>query len=135
MKINTNKPYHIFAEHVEQEALDQFESALNCEFATRGALMPDAHTGYSLPIGAVVETKHIIGWIVIVPEPKTHTTTVELCNGKIIDLSYTCRGQPAIVSNRDRPLPVLLCRVDGGVIYRNTCNILHDEVEPITQNK
>lgn len=65
MKINTSKPYHIFAEHIEQLALDQFESAMNCEFAVRGALMPDAHAGYSLPIGAVVATKDYVvpSWV------------------------------------------------------------------------
>jgi tRNA-splicing ligase RtcB len=35
------------------------------DFVTRGALMPDAHTGYSLPIGAVVETKGYVvpSWV------------------------------------------------------------------------
>lgn len=65
MNIETNKPYKIFAEVLEQGALDQFQSAMNCEFATRGALMPDAHQGYSLPIGAVVETEGVIvpAWV------------------------------------------------------------------------
>ncbi|MDD4394220.1 MAG: RtcB family protein [Desulfobacterales bacterium] len=59
------KPIKIYAEHVEQEALDQFESAMGQDFAVKGALMPDAHTGYSLPIGAVVATDGVIvpSWI------------------------------------------------------------------------
>lgn len=65
MQIDTNKPYKIFAEHLDQAALDQFQSAMNCEFTTRGALMPDAHKGYSLPIGSVVETEGVIvpAWV------------------------------------------------------------------------
>lgn len=65
MKIRTDKPHRIFAESLEQGALDQFESAMNCDFAVRGALMPDAHFGYSLPIGAVVATSGVIvpSWV------------------------------------------------------------------------
>lgn len=50
------KPHRIFADYIEHEALRQFEDAMRQPFVRRGALMPDAHTGYSLPIGAVVET-------------------------------------------------------------------------------
>jgi tRNA-splicing ligase RtcB (3'-phosphate/5'-hydroxy nucleic acid ligase) len=60
MQIKTDKPYRIFAEHVEQSALDQFEVAMSHEAIVRGALMPDAHTGYSLPIGGVVASKDVI---------------------------------------------------------------------------
>jgi tRNA-splicing ligase RtcB len=65
MKVNTDKPHRIFAESLEQGTLDQFESAMNCDFAVRGALMPDAHFGYSLPIGSVVATSGVIvpAWV------------------------------------------------------------------------
>lgn len=65
MEIHTNKPYKIFAEVLEQGALDQFESAMSQPFAVRGALMPDAHTGYSLPIGAVIATEGVVvpAWV------------------------------------------------------------------------
>lgn len=65
MKINTDKPYKIFAEVIEQEALNQFESAMQQPFVVRGALMPDAHAGYSLPIGAVVATDGVVlpSWV------------------------------------------------------------------------
>lgn len=65
MQINTDKPYRIFAEVLEQEALNQFESAMQQPFSVRGALMPDAHAGYSLPIGAVVATDGVIlpAWV------------------------------------------------------------------------
>lgn len=65
MKINTDKPYRIFAEALEAEALNQFESAMQQPFVVRGALMPDAHAGYTLPIGAVVATDGFVlpSWI------------------------------------------------------------------------
>jgi len=61
------KPYKIFDQHVEIEdgALYQFFSAMEQDFVVRGALMPDAHQGYSLPIGAVVATDNFVlpSWV------------------------------------------------------------------------
>jgi len=59
------KPHKIFAKEIEPSALDQFYSAMRLEYSVRGALMPDAHTGYTLPIGAVVATDGIIlpSWV------------------------------------------------------------------------
>lgn len=59
------KQTKIYAEHLEQTALDQFNEAMSQDFSVKGALMPDAHTGYSLPIGAVVATKGVIvpAWV------------------------------------------------------------------------
>jgi len=51
------KPYKIYAENLEQEAVDQFVAAMELDSVVKGALMPDAHTGYSLPIGCVVAVK------------------------------------------------------------------------------
>lgn len=51
------KQTKIYAEVLEQSALDQFNEAMSMECAVQGALMPDAHTGYTLPIGAVIKTK------------------------------------------------------------------------------
>ena len=55
----------IFAQNIEQEALNQFYSAMKNDFAIAGALLPDAHTGYTLPIGGVVGTDHYIlpSWV------------------------------------------------------------------------
>ncbi len=56
---------HIFGDNIEQTALDQFYSAMAQDFAVKGALMADAHTGYSLPIGAVVATDGVVvpSWV------------------------------------------------------------------------
>jgi tRNA-splicing ligase RtcB len=55
----------IYAEVLEDTAKEQFDSAMEQEFSVAGALMPDAHTGYSLPIGAAISTKGIIlpAWV------------------------------------------------------------------------
>lgn len=65
LKINTDKPHKIFAEVLEKGALEQFESAMRQDYAVQGALMPDAHLGYSLPIGAVIATKDVVvpAWV------------------------------------------------------------------------
>ena len=59
------KPHKVYAEYLEHDAIDQFVSAMNCDFAVQGALMPDCHTGYSLPIGSVVATDGVIlpSWV------------------------------------------------------------------------
>lgn len=61
------KPFKIYDDgvNIEQGALDQFYSAMEQDFVVRGALMPDAHQGYSLPIGAVVATKDYVlpSWV------------------------------------------------------------------------
>jgi len=60
-----DKQIKIYAEHLEATALEQFNCAMEQDFSVKGALMPDAHTGYSLPIGAVVATDGMIlpSWV------------------------------------------------------------------------
>ncbi len=55
----------IFGKKIEPKALEQFRSAMEQDFAIKGALMPDAHTGYSLPIGGVVATDGVVvpAWV------------------------------------------------------------------------
>ena len=59
------KPFKIYGDNIEQGALDQFYSAMEQDFVVRGALMPDAHQGYSLPIGGVVATDNFVlpSWV------------------------------------------------------------------------
>jgi len=49
----------IYANPLEDSALDQYVTALSQPDAIQGALMADAHTGYTLPIGAVIKSKKI----------------------------------------------------------------------------
>lgn len=43
-------------EEIDRAAIDQMENALRLPISVAGALMPDAHIGYGLPIGGVLAT-------------------------------------------------------------------------------
>jgi tRNA-splicing ligase RtcB len=61
-----NKKWAIYgAEGIDGKALHQFFEAMACDFAVQGAVMPDCHFGYALPIGAVVATNKVIvcAWV------------------------------------------------------------------------
>lgn len=58
---NTGVHFNTFgAEHIEQGAFHQMYTAVKIPVAVAGALMPDAHHGYGLPIGGVLATKNAI---------------------------------------------------------------------------
>lgn len=55
------KSYQIYgAEAIEQGAINQMETAMRLPVTVAGALMPDAHQGYGLPIGGVLATKNAV---------------------------------------------------------------------------
>jgi tRNA-splicing ligase RtcB (3'-phosphate/5'-hydroxy nucleic acid ligase) len=55
---NENVAYSIFGkEFIEDEALRQMNTAVSLPISIAGALMPDAHQGYGLPIGGVLATE------------------------------------------------------------------------------
>lgn len=45
---------------MEPEAVMQMEKACRLPVAVAGALMPDAHVGYGLPIGGVLATENAV---------------------------------------------------------------------------
>jgi tRNA-splicing ligase RtcB (3'-phosphate/5'-hydroxy nucleic acid ligase) len=54
-------PYKIYGEdNIEHGALTQFYDMMKLECTIKGALMPDAHHGYTLPIGGVLATRDTI---------------------------------------------------------------------------
>ena len=57
MKIKDAK---IYSEHIDPAAISQFYDIIKNDEIVAGALMPDAHKGYSLPIGGVVASKGLI---------------------------------------------------------------------------
>jgi tRNA-splicing ligase RtcB len=58
---NVGVPFNTFgAEHIEQGAFHQMYSAVKLPVAVAGALMPDAHHGYGLPIGGVLATRNAV---------------------------------------------------------------------------
>lgn len=48
------------AEHIEEGALKQMQTASKLPVSVAGALMPDAHQGYGLPIGGVLATDNAV---------------------------------------------------------------------------
>jgi tRNA-splicing ligase RtcB len=60
--LNTeSKSYQIYgADGIEQGALNQMETAMKLPVTVVGALMPDAHQGYGLPIGGVLATQNAV---------------------------------------------------------------------------
>nr|MCU0355395.1 RtcB family protein [Cytophagales bacterium] len=49
--------YQVFgSEQIEKGAIEQMDTAAKLPVSVAGALMPDAHTGYGLPIGGVLAT-------------------------------------------------------------------------------
>jgi tRNA-splicing ligase RtcB len=47
-------------EHIDHASLEQMDGAMRLPVALAGALMPDAHKGYGLPIGGVLATENVV---------------------------------------------------------------------------
>ncbi len=55
------KPFAIYGKkHITQDTIRQMETAMQLPVSQYGALMPDAHVGYGLPIGGVLATKNAV---------------------------------------------------------------------------
>jgi tRNA-splicing ligase RtcB (3'-phosphate/5'-hydroxy nucleic acid ligase) len=53
------KPFRVFGKKfIDQNTINQMEMAMRLPVAKNGALMPDAHVGYGLPIGGVLATEN-----------------------------------------------------------------------------
>lgn len=53
--------FSIFGQrHISPNAIAQMDAAMKLPIAIKGALMPDAHHGYGLPIGAVLAAKNAV---------------------------------------------------------------------------
>lgn len=61
-KLNaTRAPFQIYGENeIDEQAKYQLYDALKLPISVAGALMPDAHTGYGLPIGGVLATRNAV---------------------------------------------------------------------------
>src|SRR5437870_1719151 len=53
-------PYHIWGTNLEPDSVQQMDNACKLPVAVSGALMPDAHVGYGLPIGGVLATRNAV---------------------------------------------------------------------------
>src|SRR4051812_35603320 len=58
---NTGIQFNVFGtEYIEQGTMHQMYTAAKLPVAVAGALMPDAHQGYGLPIGGVLATENAV---------------------------------------------------------------------------
>jgi tRNA-splicing ligase RtcB (3'-phosphate/5'-hydroxy nucleic acid ligase) len=53
-------PWKQWGEHLEPNAVQQMRNACSLPVTMRGALMPDAHVGYGLPIGGVIGVRDAV---------------------------------------------------------------------------
>ncbi|MGC9053005.1 MAG: RtcB family protein, partial [Candidatus Hydrogenedens sp.] len=53
-------PYKIWGTDIDPESIQQMQNACSLPVSIRGALMPDAHVGYGLPIGGVLATNNAV---------------------------------------------------------------------------
>src|SRR5262245_46118177 len=56
----TDAPYKVWGDDIEADALTRMRNAGKLPVAVSGALMPDAHVGYGLPIGGVLATRDAV---------------------------------------------------------------------------
>ncbi len=56
----SDAPYRVWGSGLEPDALTQMRNACKLPVAVSGALMPDAHVGYGLPIGGVLATRDAV---------------------------------------------------------------------------
>ena len=56
----SDAPYQIWGTNLEPDAVQQLKNACRLPVAVSGALMPDAHIGYGLPIGGVLATHEAV---------------------------------------------------------------------------
>ena len=57
---DADAPYRIWGANLEPDAVQQLKNACKLPVAVSGALMPDAHVGYGLPIGGVLATRDAV---------------------------------------------------------------------------
>ncbi|SHN45978.1 RtcB family protein [Chitinophaga sp. CF418] len=58
---STTKEFAVYgSDYIATGAVSQMETAMQLPVAVAGALMPDAHQGYGLPIGGVLATKNAV---------------------------------------------------------------------------
>jgi tRNA-splicing ligase RtcB len=97
-------------EHIDGEAMRQMDSAMRLPVSAAGALMPDAHVGYGLPIGGVLATQDtVIPYAVGVDIACfAGDTKVPLLDGN----DYTL----AALAKRTEPFYVYACKPDGKIV-------------------
>lgn len=60
MLLANRAPFQIFGNDITEEAKNQLFTGLKLPISVQGALMPDAHSGYGLPIGGVLAVENAV---------------------------------------------------------------------------
>lgn len=60
LTMGKNKQYAVFGKDLDPSAMEQMDNAMALPVSVKGALMPDAHLGYGLPIGGVLATDNAV---------------------------------------------------------------------------
>ena len=60
MLLANRAPFQIFGKEISDEAKNQLFTGLKLPISVQGALMPDAHSGYGLPIGGVLAVENAV---------------------------------------------------------------------------
>ena len=97
-------------EHIDSASLAQMDSAMRLPVSVAGALMPDAHVGYGLPIGGVLATDNaVIPYAVGVDIACfSGNTKVPLLDGNDYALDE--------LANRTEPFYIYACKPDGKIV-------------------
>ncbi|MAT95832.1 MAG: RNA-splicing ligase RtcB [Anaerolineaceae bacterium] len=87
-------PFQIWGEDLDENSVNQMKNAAQLPVSVRGALMPDAHLGYGLPIGGVLAVRNAV-----IP----YAVGVDIaCRMKlsVLDMPlYTLRGEQKRLAN------------------------------------
>ncbi len=105
------RPYAAWGEEmIEAVATEQMRGAMRLPITVAGALMPDAHLGYGLPVGGVLATKGaVIPWAVGVDiAPLRGDTQIPTLDGKSYAIKDLCE--------RDEDFGVWSCKPDGKIV-------------------
>ena len=104
-------------ENIDDGALAQMDNAMRLPVSVAGALMPDAHVGYGLPIGGVLATDNaVIPYAVGVDIACfSGDTKIPLLDGN----EYTLEE----LTNRTEPFLVFACKPDGKIVVASATAI------------
>ncbi|MBL8757649.1 MAG: RtcB family protein [Phycisphaerae bacterium] len=122
-------PHRIWGEGLEPEAVRQLLAACDLPVAVAGALMPDAHVGYGLPIGGVLATENAV-----VP----YAVGVDIaCRMRmsVVDLPPSALGDTARRDRLVRALERQTCFGVGGTLDRRADHAVMDadwSLSPVT---
>ena len=104
------RPYGVWgADLIEPGTTAQMENAMRLPVSVGGALMPDAHLGYGLPVGGVLATEGaVIPWAVGVDiAPLKGDTLIPTLDGKSYPIRDLCAGSE---------FGIWACKPDGKVV-------------------